>query len=99
RAGVEGGPRVVLGVDLACFHPEQRAVASETRRRYQLPDAPLAVYLGRVAEEKQLETVILAWSEVERRSDAWLVLVGAGPRAARLRALSEGVKVRFVEYG
>lgn len=97
-AGVERVHRVVLGVDLACFHPEQRAVASETRRRYQLPDAPLAVYLGRFAEEKQIETVIYAWSEVERRTDAWLVLVGAGPRTARLRALSEGLQVRFVEY-
>lgn len=97
-AGVERVHRVVLGVDLACFHPELRGEAAETRRRFQLPEAPLAVYLGRFAEEKQLETVIQAWSEVERRTDAWLVLVGAGPRGARLRALAEGLQVRFVDY-
>lgn len=97
-AGVERVHRVVLGVDLACFHPELRGGAAETRRRYQLPEAPLVVYLGRFAEEKQLETVIQAWSEVERRTDAWLVLIGAGPRGARLRALAEGLQVRFVDY-
>ncbi|MDX2122512.1 MAG: glycosyltransferase, partial [Gemmatimonadota bacterium] len=97
-AGIERVHRVVLGVDLACFHPDLRTIAGETRRRYQLPDAPLAVYLGRLAEEKQIETVIHAWSEVERRTDAWLVLVGAGPRAARLRAIAEGRQVRFVDY-
>ncbi len=95
---VPGVRRVSLGVDLELFAPTRRADAAETRRRHGLPDAPLAVYLGRFTEEKQLELVLHAWKEVERRTGAWLVFVGAGPREARLRALAEGRQVRFVPY-
>ncbi len=97
-AGVESVHRVQLGVDLVRFHPGLRAQAAETRRRHGLPEAPLAVYLGRFAAEKELETVLLAWRAVERRADAWLVLVGSGPREARLREMAEGHQVRFVPY-
>lgn len=96
--GVERVRRVALGVDLDRFTPERGAYAAETRRRFGLPEAPLAVYLGRLTEEKKLETVLAAWREVERRTDAWLVLVGAGPREARLRAMAESHQVRWVPY-
>jgi alpha-1,6-mannosyltransferase len=98
RAGVERVEQVTMGVDLERFHPGRRARAADTRRRYHLPDAPLALYVGRFAGEKQIETVLTAWAEVERRTDAWLVLVGAGPREARLRALAEGHQVRWIPY-
>jgi alpha-1,6-mannosyltransferase len=96
--GVERVHRVALGVDLERFTPERRLRAAETRRRFNLPDAPLALFLGRMAEEKQIETVLAAWGEVERRTDAWLVLVGAGPREPRLRAMAESHQVRWVPY-
>jgi alpha-1,6-mannosyltransferase len=96
--GVERVHRVALGVDLERFTPERRVRAAETRRRVGLPDAPLAVFVGRFAEEKQIETVLAAWGEVERRTDAWLVLVGAGPREAKLRAMAESHQVRWVPY-
>ncbi len=96
--GVEQVRRVALGVDLDRFTPERRSRAAETRRRFGLPDAPLAIFVGRFAEEKQLETVLAAWGEVERRTDAWLVLVGAGPREPRLRAMAESHQVRWIPY-
>jgi alpha-1,6-mannosyltransferase len=98
RHGVPRVHRVELGVDLECFHPSRRPNARDTRRRLGLPDAPLAVYLGRFAEEKRLETVIAAWQAVGRRTGGWLVLVGAGPREPRLRALAEGLQVRWIPY-
>jgi alpha-1,6-mannosyltransferase len=96
--GVPRVHRVALGVDLDRFTPTRRASAGDTRRRHRLPEAPLAVFLGRFAEEKQIEIVLAAWKEVERRTDAWLVMVGAGPREARLRRLAEGRQVRWVPY-
>jgi alpha-1,6-mannosyltransferase len=96
--GVPRVHRVSLGVDLDRFHPHRRASAGITRRRHTLPDAPLAVFVGRFAEEKQIETVLLAWREIERRTGAWLVMIGAGPREARLRGLAEGRNVRWVPY-
>ncbi len=71
---------------------------ADTRRRFGLPEGPIVVYLGRFAEEKRVETVLEAWREVERRTDACLVLVGAGPREPRLRAMAEGRRVRWVPY-
>ncbi len=98
RHGVPGVQRVVLGVDLECFHPSRRAASRATRRRHGLPDAPLAVYLGRFAEEKLIDTVITAWRTVGRRTGGWLVLIGAGPREPRLRALAEGLQVRWIPF-
>lgn len=98
QEGVGPVHRVSLGVDLDCFHPRHRADAAETRKRYALPEAPLVVYLGRFAEEKQIDTVLDAWPTIEQRTGAWLVLVGAGPREARLRARAEGRQVRFIPY-
>jgi alpha-1,6-mannosyltransferase len=96
--GVERVHRVSLGVDLERFSPERRLRAAETRRRFGLPEAPLVLFLGRLAAEKQLETVLAGWGEVERRTDAWLVLVGAGPREPRLRAMAESHQVRWLPY-
>lgn len=76
--GVERIERVPLGVDLELHHPRRRAWAAETRRRFDLPDGPLALYLGRFSPEKQVDVAIKAWAEVHRRTGAHLVLVGAG---------------------
>jgi alpha-1,6-mannosyltransferase len=95
--GVEQVHRVALGVDLERFHPMRRARQAEVRGRYGLPDSPLAIYVGRFAGEKQLETVLAAWAEVHRRTGARLVLVGAGPREARLRAQATGA-VHWIPY-
>jgi alpha-1,6-mannosyltransferase len=96
--GVGNVHRVALGVDLERFTPARRVHRADTLRRHRLPDAPIALYLGRFAGEKQLETVIAAWREVGPRTGAWLVLVGAGPREAKLRAAAEGLQVRWLAY-
>ena len=83
--GVAGVEQVPLGVDLEQFHPRRRPATGETRRRAGLPDAPLALYAGRFAREKQLDLVLDAWPAVERRTGARLVLLGDGPRSAALR--------------
>lgn len=98
REGVEQVHRVALGVDLDRFHPGRRARLAETRRRFGLPDAPLAIFVGRFAGEKQIDVVLAAWHEIARRTDAWLVLVGAGPREGVLRARAEGLQIRWIPY-
>jgi len=98
REGVERVHRVTLGVDLERFHPSRRSRLPETRHRFGLPDAPIAIFVGRFAAEKQIDTVLAAWNEIARRTDAWLVLVGAGPREAILRARAEGLPVRWIPY-
>ncbi len=85
RAGVDRVVRVSLGVDLERFHPARREAAAETRRRHGLPEGPLAMYVGRLAVEKEVDLLLTAWPEVQRRTGARLVLVGEGPARRRLQ--------------
>lgn len=94
--GIERTARVPLGVDLDLHHPRRRAWAAETRRRHDLPDGPLALYLGRFSAEKRVDVALDAWPEVHRRTGAHLLLVGAGAGAGRLPA-RPGVLIRPFE--
>ena len=85
RVGVERVVRVGLGVDLERFHPARRVMAAETRQRHGLPEGPLAIYVGRLAAEKEVDLLLTAWPEVERRTGTRLVLVGDGPSRRRLQ--------------
>jgi alpha-1,6-mannosyltransferase len=85
REGVEQVQRVTLGVDLELFHSYRRAYASDTRRALGLPRAPLALFVGRIAREKELDLLLASWPEVERRTGARLILIGDGPSRPRLQ--------------
>lgn len=85
REGVERIHRVSLGVDLERFHPRRRQYAAETRRQLGLPQGPLALFVGRIAREKELDLLTASWPEVQRRTGTRLVLVGNGPSRTRLQ--------------
>jgi alpha-1,6-mannosyltransferase len=87
REGVKRVRRVTLGVDLERFHPRRRAYAAETRRGFDLPEGPLAMFVGRLAREKELDLLLAAWPDVERRTGARLVLIGDGPSRRRFQRL------------
>jgi alpha-1,6-mannosyltransferase len=97
-AGVENVVHVPLGVDLDRFHPTRRDRALETRRRYGLPEGPLALYVGRLAAEKDLDLLLEGWLEVERRTGARLALVGSGPAARSLRRKKGGARALWLPY-
>lgn len=98
REGITRIAKVPLGVDLDRFTPTRRAQATETRREHGLPDGPLAGFVGRFAHEKELDLVLDAWPEVERRTGARLVLVGSGPLEPMLRAHPYGKRVTFLPF-
>lgn len=57
------------------------------RPRIGWSDRPKAVFVGRLAPEKDLETLLLAWKlVVEKRPGAFLEMVGEGPERPRLEA-------------
>ncbi|MCC6136587.1 MAG: glycosyltransferase family 1 protein [Candidatus Contendobacter sp.] len=74
------------GVDTARFSPQRRD--PNLRRLWgATPETLVALYVGRLAAEKNLELVIAAFQAIRRtQPDARLVLVGDGPLAAWLRA-------------
>ncbi|MBY0490757.1 MAG: glycosyltransferase [Gemmatimonadaceae bacterium] len=97
-AGVTRIVDIPLGVDTERFTPTLRANASDIRRQWKLPDAPLVGYLGRFAAEKSLSLVLDAWAEVERVSGARLVLIGTGPEEEQLRAHPYASRVHFLPF-
>ena len=97
-AGVENVVHVPLGVDLERFHPRRRDRAVETRRRFGLPEGPLALYVGRLAAEKDLDLLLEGWLDVERRTGARLVLVGSGPAGRALRRKNGGLRAVWLPY-
>jgi len=74
------------GVDTRLFSPERRDPA--LRAHWDAaPNAPVALYVGRLAAEKNLELVIAAFQAIQRaQPTARLVLVGDGPLMPRWRA-------------
>jgi alpha-1,6-mannosyltransferase len=97
-AGVDTVVHVPLGVDLERFNPSRRARAAESRRRFGLPEGPLALYVGRLAAEKDLNLLLDGWLDVERRTGARLALVGAGPAAGSLRRSKGGSRAVWLPY-
>jgi alpha-1,6-mannosyltransferase len=98
REGVERVQRVTLGVDLQRFHPRRRAYALQTRRELGLPEGPLALFVGRIAREKELDLLLAAWPEVERRTGTRLVLIGNGPSRRRLRRLAGSERLFWLPF-
>ncbi len=74
------------GVDTTRFSPHRRD--PDLRQQWgATPETLVALYVGRLAAEKNLELVIAAFQAIRRtHPDARLALVGDGPLAARLRA-------------
>lgn len=73
------------GVDAWLFNPQRRSAA--LRRRWgAAPDDPVALVVGRVAPEKNIELAIAAFRAMQRRNQAArLVIVGDGPLRASLQ--------------
>ncbi|GAA5533488.1 glycosyltransferase family 4 protein [Deinococcus aluminii] len=78
-------------VDLTAF---QQASGQAFRAEYGVPqDAPLAMYLGRLAPEKNLEVLLRAFAQAQAsRPDLRLLVVGDGPSREEAQAgAPEGV--------
>jgi phosphatidylinositol alpha-1,6-mannosyltransferase len=88
------GPRAALeilspGVDCATFRPDPGARA-EIRRRHRLGDAPVVLCVSRLVARKGQDMLVRALPAIRRQvPGAVLLLVGDGPRRARLHRLAE----------
>ncbi len=83
------------GVDTARFHPDRASPAMRRRLSAGRPDAPLLVYVGRLAREKQLHTLRPV---LECFPAARLALVGDGPARGELEAHFAGTATHFAGF-
>ncbi|MDE1171411.1 MAG: glycosyltransferase [Verrucomicrobium sp.] len=88
--GVGNAVSVRLGVDTDSFRPGLRDAA--LREELGIPqDAFLLLYVGRLAGEKNVTTLLQAFAELRRRSgrNYWLLILGDGPLRRLLPAVRE----------
>ena len=99
--GVRNVRPVSLGVNTESFSPMPEDSA-ETRRSLQIePRRKLLLYIGRLAQEKNTETLFAAFEMLsERRPDDFaLVVIGDGPERETLRRLqSQNKNVNWIHY-
>jgi glycosyltransferase involved in cell wall biosynthesis len=77
---------VARGVDTHLFNPAKRSAA--LRQQWGVkPQQPVALYVGRLAPEKNLPLLLQAFAAMKAmRRDARLVLIGDGPDRAALQS-------------
>lgn len=93
---------VPSGIDTSLFTRRVSAEEAAALRKGLgiAPDQKIALYLGRVAREKNLDTLLTLWKKAGRH-DAVLVIAGFGPRLEDLRrqALLLGLDGRVLFTG
>ncbi len=87
------------GVDTACFSPDKRDFA--LRREWGVDDdTPVALYVGRVAGEKNLPLTIRAWEAMRETAPTMpLVIVGDGPERPRLERTRPEIRFAGMRRG
>ena len=84
------------GVDLEAFTPERRS--QPLRAAYGIDDSVVFLHVGRLAAEKGVDRIVRAFNQAREllpANAARLVIAGAGPEEAALRALA-GPDVLFL---
>ncbi len=83
--GFRGVRILSRGIDTQLFHPRHRQTALRTAWGVD-DDAPVALYVGRLAAEKNLELAVTAFQAMHRANPrSRFVLVGSGPLHDSLR--------------
>ncbi len=67
------------------------------RKEHRIGRRKVVLYVGRVSFEKRLDVLLEAFSMIERRDRA-LVIVGTGPYLAKLKALAAGLGMKDVIF-
>jgi len=98
EAGLENVKCVPLGVDLDRFNPDRRSGAMQTRSRSGLPRGRLAMYVGRIAAEKDLGILLRGWRRIEDRTGTRLVIVGDGPARRSLQSAPGGNRAIWLPF-
>ncbi len=74
------------GVDRKRFRPDLNG--QYLRKRYNIPEKPTLLYVGRLDKEKNIDLIINAFSLASQKVDAHLIIAGSGTLLGALKILS-----------
>ena len=97
-AVADGVQRVELwpkAVDTQTYRPEARTKRMRRRLTDNNPDAPLAIYVGRLSHEKNLDDLL---EPVHRMPEVRFAFVGSGPASDKLKSQFAGTSTVFTGY-
>ena len=83
------------GVDTKLYNPLKRSIELRAEWTGGNPDAPLLVYVGRLAVEKRVDVIRPV---LDQWPDAHLAIVGDGPERGSLEKLFAGTNTTFTGY-
>lgn len=98
QAHLIGVERVDLwpkAVDTVNYHPDNVSKKMRKRLTDGHPDEPLAIYVGRLSNEKNLEDLLPV---VHAMPDVRFAMVGSGPASNHLKHMFAGTKTVFTGY-
>lgn len=82
------------GIDFDLLQNKDFAKISAASQKYNLPNSPMVLHVGRLDPEKNLELLINSWGKVIKQlPNLHLVIVGTGSRANKLRLLAEDLGI------
>ena len=99
--GVRNVRVVNLGVNTEVFCPEPEDSAATRSSQGIAPDRTLLLYVGRLAQEKNTETLFTSFEIMARRrpDEFELLIIGDGPQRAQLRQLqAQTANVKWIPY-
>lgn len=84
------------GVDISRFSPVNQERKAELRRSLNLPQGQLALFTGRLTEQKRLDLLIKSWPWVRHlHPEANLLILGSGEEEARFKKMA-GSGIHFL---
>ncbi len=86
---------VPTGIDVERFHREKLDVKkiNNLKKKLKLKDSPVIIYVGRLAQEKRVETLIEVQSSLVKKYNAKLLIVGSGPDLESYKKLAKKYKL------
>jgi glycosyltransferase involved in cell wall biosynthesis len=97
-------PKMALsnGIDLLQFQQPSKDALQKLRKKYNLPDLPLILYIGRLDKEKKVDILIKSLQYLKKTQPFHCLIEGKGQQMEALQSLVQKLelqnKVSFIGY-
>jgi len=78
---------VSCGIDLVCFNPKTKDNA--LKKKYNLPDLPILLFVGRIDKEKNVDMVLRAIAKISKNIKFHFAVAGNGAEKKNLEKLTK----------